>query len=121
MEMKSKFFFVSLFFLLTSCASTQKIHDVYVEDFYIEDSNICKSSDVDLDNHEAEIFFLKSRRVDHKIIHHHYNVAPCYIEGLLTLNTQVCRWKIQASSIGSIECDDEVVYYVCDTCQKLFE
>ncbi len=120
MEIVFKLIYLSLIFLLISCAQTQKISSVYVEDFQTKDINVCKPSDVDLNNYEAEQFFSKSKKVQYKIIHDHYNVAPCHIEGVLTLNGKVCEWKIQASSIGSIKCNDEVSYYVCDSCADLF-
>jgi len=120
MEIVSKLVYLPVFLLLVSCAPAQKISGVYVEDFQTEDINVCKPSDVDLNNYEAEKFFSKSRKVEYEIIHDHYNVAPCYIEGVLTLDGKFCDWKIQASSIGSIKCNGKVNYYVCDSCEELF-
>lgn len=111
-------------FLLISCisvsTSNKKITGLYVEDFITDDMDACKPSDVDLSNHEAKQFFLRSKKVEYKIIHDHYNVAPCHIEGALTLDGRTCEWKIQASAIGSMKCAGKENYYVCDTCDDLF-
>ena len=80
----------------------------------------CKPADVDLNNSEAAAFFVRSKIVDYKIVHDHYNVAPCHIEGVLTLGKQICEWKIQASAIGTVTCKGTVNYYVCDSCEDLF-
>lgn len=120
MEIIFKPIFLSVFLTLTSCVTNQNISKIYVEDFQTNDINVCKPSDVDLNNYEAEQFFSRSRKVEYKIIHDHYNVAPCYLEGVLTYNEKICEWKIQASSIGSIKCNDEVMHYVCDSCEGLF-
>jgi hypothetical protein len=120
MEIVFKLVYLPAFLLLVSCVPLQRISDVYVEDFQTEDINVCKPSDVDLSNYKVEKFFSKSRKVEYKIIHDHYNVAPCYLEGVLKVSGKACDWKIQASSIGSIKCNDEVNYYVCDSCEDLF-
>ena len=120
MEIVFKLVYLSVILLLVSCAPLKKYSSVYVEDFLTEDIKVCKPSDVDLNNYESEQFFLRSREVEYKIVHDHYNVAPCYLEGVLTINGKVCEWKIQASSVGSIKCSDEVNYYVCDSCEDLF-
>ncbi len=120
MEIVFKLVYLPVILLLISCAPSQKISSVYVEDFQTEDINVCKPSDVDLNNYEAEQFFSRSKKVEYKIIHDHYNVAPCHVEGLLTLNGNICEWKIQASFIGSIKCSDKVSHYVCDSCEDLF-
>lgn len=120
MEIVFRLIYLLVSLLLFSCVSAKRISDVYVENFQTEDINVCKPSDTDLNNYEVEMFFSKSRKVEYEIIHDHYNVAPCYIEGILTLDGKVCDWKIQASSIGSIKCNGEVSYYVCDSCEELF-
>jgi len=110
--------------LIASCAASQRVEhlitDVYVEDFQTENIENCKPSDVDLSNSEARQFFMRSTQVEYKTIHDHYNVAPCYIEGTLKFNGDVCDWKIQASAIGSITCMKIVDYYSCDSCEDLF-
>ncbi len=120
MEIIRKAPLLLVFLLLVSCAQHQKYSDVYVEYFQSEDIGVCGPSDVNLNNGEASQFFSRSKKVEYRVIHDHYNVAPCYIEGILTLNGKVCDWKIQASSIGSIKCNDETNYYVCDSCEDLF-
>lgn len=124
MEIIHKLPYLLVYLLLTSCmpvqAPVQQISDVYVEDFQTEDMDVCSPYDVDLNNDEAEQFFLRAKKVEYEIIHDHYNVAPCYIEGVLTFGGRACEWKIQASSIGSIKCNDDVGHYVCDSCGDLF-
>lgn len=120
MEIVSKLIHLSVCFMMASCSPLQKISDVYIDDFQTENINLCGPSDVDLNNYEAEKFFSRSREVEYKIIHDHYNVAPCHIEGVLTFNGRFCEWKIQASAIGSIKCNEEVSHYVCDSCDDLF-
>ncbi len=106
--------------LLASC-STTLFSQVYVEDFQSDDIDICSPSDVDLNHFEAKQFFERSRQVDYQIIHDHYVIAPCYIEGIMKFKGKNCDWNIQASSIGNVTCGDETNYYVCDDCEDLFE
>lgn len=124
MEIARKLINVLIIFLLVSCACNQHpaqhITDLHIDDFQTEDINTCKPSDVDLSSKEAEQFFLRSKKVSYKIIHDHYNIAPCHIEGTLKTQGKVCEWKIQASLIGSIKCDEEISYYACDSCEELF-
>jgi hypothetical protein len=124
MEIVEKLLLPIICLLLASCTyfqgSNQEISEVYVKDFQTEDMDSCKPSDVDLNNNEAKIFFLKSRKVDYKVIHDNYNVAPCFIEGVLKSSGRICNWKIQASSIGNMECNGDVTYFVCDQCEDLF-
>ncbi|WP_020409059.1 hypothetical protein [Hahella ganghwensis] len=125
MEIIYKLPLISISLLMMSCASfqtpEQQVTDVYVEDFQSDDIDACRPSDVDLSHQEAEEFFSRSEKVEYEVIHDHYNVAPCYIEGVLKLDGQICDWKIQASAIGSIRCDDEVSDFVCDSCEDLFD
>lgn len=121
MEIVFKLVYVPVLLFLVSCSSLKTYSNVYVEDFHTEDIHVCQPSDVDLDHYESEQFFLKSRKVEYKTIHDHYNVAPCYLEGVLTFEGKVCDWQIQPSSIGSINCSGEVSYYVCDSCEELFK
>lgn len=124
MEIAYKYIPLLMFIFTVSCAQRNEadifISQVYVEDFQTENMNDCKPSDVDLSNDEAEQFFLRSKKVEYKIIHDHYNVAPCYLEGILKVKNKSCDWKIQASAVGSITCGGELDYYVCDSCDDLF-
>ncbi len=110
---------------LASCANIisqdSKITDVYVADFGSEDIERCRPSDVDLNHSEAREFFLRAREVDYKVIHDHYNYAPCYIEGTLKYNYMNCEWEIRAGATGEIKCNQNINYFVCDTCEDLFQ
>ena len=89
-------------------------------DFGSDDMGSCKPADVDLNNDEAKNFFLRARNVEYKIIHDHYNFAPCYIEGTLIMEGKVCEWQIRAGATGHIQCGNKTEHYVCDSCGDLF-
>lgn len=110
---------------LASCTSKHiqidKITDVYVTDFGSEEPDRCRPSDVDLSHHEARKFFLRARQVNHKVIHDYYDYAPCYIVGTLKYKSKICEWEIRAGATGHIKCNRDTLYYVCDTCDDLFQ
>lgn len=116
--------FASIIFL-TSCAtntdSIDSLSNVYVADFHSDDINSCRPSDVDLSHKQALEFFQRSKQVEYKIIHDHYDLAPCYIEGTLRKNDESCDWQIRAGATGEIKCGDKVEVYVCEDCDALFE
>ena len=109
---------------LASCANIafqgNSITKVYVADFGSEDIKHCRPSDVDLSNNEAKIFFLRAKQVEYKVIHDHYNYAPCYIEGTLKYQSMICDWEIRAGATGHIKCGENITHYVCDVCDDLF-
>ncbi len=123
--MKTKFILFFVAMLITSCASTgfqsSNIADVYVADFGSEDIKHCRPSDVDLSHNEAKEFFLRAKKVEYKVIHDHYNYAPCYIEGTLKYKSKVCEWEIRAGATGHIKCGKNTQYFACDTCEDLFK
>ena len=125
MEMSAKSLLLWIGISLAACAEAvpppEQITDVYVADFGSEDIESCRPSDVDLSNNEVKEYFLRARQVDHKTIHDHYNYAPCYIVGTLKSNSTVCNWEIRAGATGHIECGGKTRYYVCDTCDDLFQ
>ena len=110
---------------LISCSAnimnTKNIKDLYVDDFSSDDPANCTTSDVDLTHLQALLFFKRARVVDYKILHDHYELAPCYIEGPLTYKEEPCSWEIRAGATGLINCNDRVWYFVCDNCDDLFE
>ena len=110
---------------LTSYANisfqSDKITDVYVADFGSEDIERCGPSDVDLSHSGAREFFIRAREVDQKTIHDHYNYAPCYIEGTLKYGSMSCEWEIRAGATVQIKCIQKTNYFVCDTCEDLFQ
>jgi len=124
MEVKIKHLIILAIAFLTSCA-TQGFHqhqitDVYVEDFGSDDIESCRPSDVDLSNYKAKEYFLRARQVEYRVIHDHYNYAPCYIEGTLKNGSIICDWEIRAGATGHIKCGGDIKYFVCDTCDDLF-
>lgn len=96
------------------------IRDLYVDDFSSDDPANCTTSDVELTHQQALLFFKRARLVEYRIIHQHYELGPCYIEGPLTYNDEPCEWQIRAGATGSINCNDKVWYFVCDNCDDLF-
>lgn len=125
MEVKARFLIILAVAFLISCApqdgfNQHEITDVYVEDFGSDDIKSCRPSDVDLSHHEAKEYFLRARQVEYRVIHEHYNYAPCYIEGTLKYGSSICEWEIRAGATGHIKCKGETKYFVCDTCEDLF-
>jgi hypothetical protein len=124
MEVKMKFSIILAIAVLASCATQdfyqREITDVYVEDFGSDDIESCRPSDVDLSHHEAKEYFLRARQVEYRVIHDHYDFAPCYIEGTLKYRSSLCEWEIRAGATGHIKCGGETKYFVCDTCEDLF-
>jgi len=109
---------------LVSCTlsgmDSSHIEDLYVDDFHSDDTRSCKTSDVELNHSQAREFFDKAREVDYKIIHDHYEVAPCYIAGPLKYRDTPCSWKIMPGGTGSMSCGNKTWYFVCDDCDYLF-
>jgi len=124
MEVKMKLSIILAIAFLASCATQDfyqgEITDVYVEDFGSDDIESCRPSDVDLNHHEAKEYFLRARQVEYRVIHEHYDYAPCYIEGTLKYRSSICEWEIRAGATGYIKCGEETKYFVCDTCEDLF-
>ncbi|WP_139044339.1 hypothetical protein [Marinobacterium stanieri] len=120
MEIKLALTMLSISFVITGC-TYKSISDVYVEDFYTSSPYTCEMSDVDLNHREAEIFFERAKKVSYRELHEHYNYAPCYIEGWMKKNGEVCDWKIRAGLTGSIDCKGDIKYYVCDECDFLLK
>lgn len=110
--------------LLEACAAVgmrqAAISDVYVADFKSDDMQSCSPSDVPLNRAQAHDYFRRARQVDYTVIHDHYDVAPCYIEGTLKYRSTACEWKIRAGATGQIRCDGKTQYFVCDKCEDLF-
>ena len=122
--MNIKLVILLISFLLISCnktsVPTNLISDVYVEDFSSDDMEHCRPSNVDLNNHEAEDYFNRAKKVDYSVIHDHYNIAPCFIEGTLKYSNNICEWQIRAGATGYIKCGEDTQYYACDICDGLF-
>jgi len=97
------------------------ISDVYVEDFKSDDMQSCRPSDVPLNHARARDFFLRAQQVNYTVIHDHYDVAPCYVEGTLKYRNNICEWKIRAGATGQVECNKKIHYFICDNCQDLFQ
>jgi hypothetical protein len=110
--------------LLISCSSnvmnTRLIKNLYVDDFSSDDPENCTTSDVDLTRLQALQYFKRARVVEYRILHQHYELAPCYIEGPLIYKGKPCEWEIRAGATGSIKCNDKVWYFACDDCDDLF-
>jgi hypothetical protein len=117
---------VFIAFTLIACHARAELNvgrlsEVYVEDFGSEAPDQCRPSDVGLTHAEAKEFFLRSKQVSAKVIHDHYDYAPCYIEGTLKYNSKRCDWEIRAGATGHIVCGRQTWHFACDTCADLFK
>ena len=125
MEIKSLIFYFVSATALMSCTTlafdAHKLTEVYVADFNSEDMEHCRPSDVDLSHSQAKEFFTRAKLVDTKILHDHYNHAPCYIEGTLKYKSKPCDWEIRAGATGHITCGKVTEYFACDNCNDLFK
>lgn len=122
--MEIKYLLLIFMIFMVSCASSamdsSKINDLYVDSFHSDDIKSCVTSDVELNHSQAREFFKKARQVTYKVIHDHYQIAPCYIEGPLKYKGRPCSWKIRPGNTGSISCGNETWYFVCDECEYLY-
>lgn len=117
---------LQIFVLLSiaSCSSqfdVKAIENVYVQDFQSTEIDNCTQNDVNLSHADSAEFFRLARLVDSKVIHDHYNHAPCYIEGTLLYNGKICDWEIRAGKTAMIKCQNEEYNFICDSCESLFE
>lgn len=97
------------------------VSDVYVADFKSDNIATCRPSDVDLNRSQVSSFFRRARAVESKVLNDHYELAPCYIQGTLKHRFTTCEWEVRAGATGSITCDKRIQYFVCDTCEDLFQ
>ncbi len=94
----------------------ERFSEVYVADFKSEEPASCRPSDVPLDHARARHFFRRARVVDDRVIHDHYAVAPCWVEGTLLDRGKSCEWRIRAGATAEIRCGKRTRHYVCDDC-----
>lgn len=111
--------------LLVACSkhnefNTADISELYIADFVSDAPEQCGPEDVDLSNNDVKQFFQLAREVEHKVLHDHYNYAPCAIEGTLKLQQQSCSWQVRAGATGHIKCAEQYHYFACDNCAELF-
>lgn len=99
----------------------RQLADVYVQDFSSDAPEQCRPSDVDLTHAQAKDFFLRAKQVSSRVIHDHYDFAPCYIEGTLTYRGKPCEWQIRAGGTGQIVCGKRTHHFACDACEDLFK
>jgi hypothetical protein len=125
MEINVRFVIIFLSVFFASCAAPKleprDISELSIARFDSDNIETCRPADVDLDVHEAIEYFSRAKQVDIRVIHDQYNYAPCYIEGSLKYNGEDCDWQIRAGTTGHIRCYKKVKYFVCDTCNDLFE
>ncbi|MBK6296050.1 MAG: hypothetical protein IPO19_04965 [Rhodoferax sp.] len=96
------------------------ISEVYVADFRTENKESCRPSDVDLSRSQVQDFFGRAKSVEPRVLHDHYDLAPCFIQGTLKYRFRACEWEVRAGATGSITCGKRIEYFVCDTCADLF-
>ena len=108
-----------------ACSSSNEIEpnrfvDVYVQDFHSDKPTQCTTTDVNLSHQQSHEFFKRSKVVDSKTIHDHYEYAPCYIEGTLKHKSTLCDWEIRAGATGQVKCNSNIWMFACDDCDDLF-
>lgn len=123
--MEIKTLIIGIAFLVTMACSAEtpnpaKFENVYVQDFYSDKPKECTTADVELSHKQAHEFFKRSKIVSSKILHDHYEYAPCFIEGTLKYKSKSCDWKIRAGATGSVTYGDKTWYFACDNCGDLF-
>lgn len=111
-----------LFSIACSSSEIEPDHfdDVYVQDFHSDKPKECTTTDVNLSHQQSSDFFKRSKIVDNKTIHDHYDYAPCYIEGTLKYKSRSCDWKIRAGATGQVKCNNSIWLFACDDCDDLF-
>lgn len=122
--MVNKIFHIITFVFLTACSTefdVKRISKVYVQDFQSTEPNTCTVKDVDLSHQEAHQFFQLAKKVSRKEVHDHYDYAPCYIEGTLKYQDEICQWQIRAGMTGSITCKGKAHTFACDQCDAIFK
>jgi hypothetical protein len=83
---------------------------------------LCKQSDVPLDEEAVKDFFVRARPYDSRTIHDHFDVVECRLEGALQLGGKSCRWWIMPTHVGAIECEPPEAFVVCASeCGNLFD
>lgn len=125
--MRRYFWAAAVLTVVTGCTHSdgkklraEVLKDVYVQEYAYEDKNLCQASDVNLNHSAAAKFFERSRIIDSREVHDHYDIAPCHAEGTLKYQSKPCKWTIYAGGIGYLNCPQGEWYFVCDGCKDIF-
>jgi len=94
--------------------------EVYVQDFHSDEPESCTNADVSLSHAQARQFFARSKQVSPRVIHDHYDIAPCYLEGTMKFRGRLADWQIQPSGVGVIMQGGRTRYFVCERCDEMF-
>ncbi|MGY5776256.1 hypothetical protein [Rhizobium sp. LEGMi135b] len=104
-----------------AAARCEQIADLKIMAFRSEEPDRCRKSDVALSPAKAQEFFKRAKRINARILHDDYDLAPCYIEGTLKLDGEICDWNIRAGATGHVQCNKQQMYFACETCGDLFD
>ncbi|WP_234907873.1 hypothetical protein [Rhizobium rhizogenes] len=105
----------------SAVAQDRQITDLKIVAFRSEAPDRCRKSDVALTAAKARAFFKRAKRIDARILHDDYDLAPCYMEGTLKWGGEMCDWKIRAGATGHVQCSKQEIYFACEACGDLFD
>lgn len=120
---------LGLMLFLSGCASMLPIDstlpslsEVFIKDFRSLEPEACTTADVALSHSDALAFFQRARTLSRAEVEDNYPTAPCFVEGTLRADGQLCDWRISAAATGFIHCDGATPhewYFACDDCSDL--
>ena len=104
----------------TDLHNTPDLESIVISSFQSQEPESCRSSDVPLDPSRVQAFFQRASKIDSRTLHDRYEWAPCYLEGSLKHNGQVCMWQVRAGATGVVQCPSAEQYFTCEECSDLF-
>jgi hypothetical protein len=104
----------------TDLHNTPDLESIVISSFQSQEPESCRSSDVPLDPSRVRAFFQRASKIDSRTLHDRYEWAPCYLEGSLKYNGQVCTWQVRAGATGVVQCPSAEQYFTCEECSDLF-
>lgn len=81
-------------------------------DFYTSEPTTCRPSDVYLSSTDVSHFFQVAQKVESRVIHDDYDLAPCYLKGSVIHRLEHCEWKLRPGFIGTLQCGRSFQYLV---------
>ena len=88
-------------------------------EFVSDGSEACRTSDVDFSSHEIQDFFTAAITVSSRRIHDEFDLAPCYLQGQLIHQLNVCRWTLRPDLIGTLDCKWKFQYLITEEREKI--
>ncbi|MGQ5490237.1 hypothetical protein ACUH78_15435 [Thauera sp. ZXT1-4] len=97
----------------------QHLDEVFIKDFRSAAPLDCTTADVALTHTEAAIFFSRAHALSPRQIADNYPAAPCFVEGTLLADGELCDWRITAAATGLIRCGPNEWHFACDDCDDI--